>query len=197
MYALLPPSSADTDVAAMEGEKGEQVSFSLPSSSEAAVPQILVADEASILAAIPTDLLATVDLRATWDTRLQRISFRPLHSFFFGSLSEDKKPEPTYPRPKYNSHIASISSLPTRNTSRIMHDLRILTGEAAQSAHIGSWHSRHSSTYGARRAGAWIKEQLSQSLNVLGGRCDFWEYSPYFAPNIVCNIPPTTTKSPF
>lgn len=132
--------------------------------------------------------LSRIDMRATPDTRLTRLVFKPTPEL---GAKEAEKPEPRFRKPKYNSHIAKISSSPSFSPERILQDLRILTGESPQPKSIGEWHSRHSSTYGARRAGRWIKGQLEESLAALNGSCDFWEYSPYFSPNIVCHLPGT------
>lgn len=173
----------------MTSEIGDQVAFSLSSSSQAIEgPEILAINEHNILLALPETLLTTIDQYTTFDTRIQHLVFHPVSSFTT-KADGDKKPEPHYPKPKYNSYIASLASLPTRNTSHILSDLRILTGEDAQPSQVGSWHSRHSSTYGARRAGAWVKGELEESLKRVNGSCNFWVYSPYFAPNVVCHIP--------
>ncbi|EST06860.1 Peptidase M28 [Kalmanozyma brasiliensis GHG001] len=163
-------------------EDAGQVAFHLPTSPSM---QLLSAHGASLVVAVTPSALATIDHHTTFDTRLQRLVFQPLSSF--STLTD--KPEPKYNKPKHNSHVASILSSSAFNASRIESDLRILTGESAQPSEIGEWHSRHSATYGARLAGRWLKSQMEASLSAVNGSCEFWSYSPFFAPNIVCSVP--------
>lgn len=160
-----------------------QMAFQLSIAPQSA-PQILSAHDSSLLVAVTDRSLSTIDMHATFDTRLERLFFRPI-----ATLGDDdiEKPEPTFKKPKYNSVVAKIASSSALNPARIVKDLRILTAEDPQPRDPGKWYSRHSATYGARLAGAWIKQQLEQSLAPLNGSsCDYFEYSPYFAPNIVC-----------
>lgn len=145
----------------------------------------------SLLVALTPHTLSTIDHHTTFDTRLQRLTFRPLSSLST-ALS---KPSPKYKKPKYNNVIAKIGSSSAFHPTRILQDLRILTGEDAQPTSVGEWHSRHSATYGARLAARWIKGEMETSLAPLNGsRCEFWEYSPYFAPNVVCHLPSSGDK---
>ncbi|SPO28192.1 related to aminopeptidase [Ustilago trichophora] len=171
------PDLPDSDTA------GEQISFRIVSETH---PRVITATNNTVVLSLTPEALATIDSRATFDTRIQRLVFRPA-SFY---SDEKPKPEPSFKKPKYNAVIAKLASSSALYPARITKDLRILTGEDPQPKDIGTWHSRHSSTYGARLAGKWIKQQLEQSLSPLNGSsCDFWEYSAYFAPNIVCHVP--------
>lgn len=129
--------------------------------------------------------LATADRWANFDTRLHRVDFRPTNTL---QLNEEDRPEPVFGKPKHNALVSKIASSSALNPARIVKDLRILTGEDAQPAEVGEWHSRHSSTYGARRAAQWIKQQLESSLAPLNASCDYFNYSAYFSPNVVCDI---------
>ncbi|CBQ68324.1 related to aminopeptidase [Sporisorium reilianum SRZ2] len=163
-----------------------QMAFRLP-----ATPKILSVHETSLLVAVTDETLSTLDMHATRDTRLERLYFRPT-----AALSDDMpKPEPTFKKPRYNSIVAKIASSSALSPARIVQDLRILTGESAQPREIGTWHSRHSATYGARRAGAWIQQQLAASLAPLNASCAPFAYSPFFAPNVVCHIPAATSST--
>lgn len=177
-------------------EKAGQMAFSLSPSSRPSPHKlrVLTADDTALVVAMDGPTLATIDLRATFDTRLQRLNFHPTSSLTALEDKNKERPEPTYPEPKHNSIIARIASSSALSPARILHDLRILTGESAQPNGVGEWHSRHSSTYGARRAGKWIKSQLQESLKAIGGECVDWEYSPYFAPNVICKIPASQTS---
>ncbi|CDU25240.1 related to aminopeptidase [Sporisorium scitamineum] len=164
-----------------------QMAFQLSTAQPSAAPKIISAHDSSLLVAVTDQSLSTIDQHATFDTRLERLVFRST-----SSLSDDEieKPEPSFKKPKYHCVIAKIASSSALNPARILKDLRILTGEDPQPRDPGKWHSRHSATYSARLAGTWIKSQLEQSLAPLNGStCDFFEYSPYFAPNVVCHIP--------
>lgn len=150
-------------------------------------------DANTIVLAMDEQALSTIDQRTTFDTRLRRLSFHPTSTLFASPhLQNDKKPEPSFKRPRHNSHIAKLASPNSAafNHTRMLRDVRILTGEAAQPKEIGEWHTRHSATHGARLAAEWIKQQLEESLAPLAGSgCSYFEYSPYFAPNVVCEIP--------
>lgn len=169
------------------GDDAGQMTFYLPRSPSM---QLLRAHDASLLVAVDSQTLSTIDHHTTFDTRLQRLVFHLLSTL---STSTDK-PEPKYKKPKHNSHIASLLSSPAFNASRIEQDLRILTGESTQPSSIGEWHSRHSATYGARLAGRWLKTQMEASLSPVNGSCEFWTYSPFFAPNLVCSIPSASSE---
>ncbi|KAJ9473884.1 putative aminopeptidase [Pseudozyma hubeiensis] len=176
-------------------EVSGQMAFQLSTASaqDPALKLISVHDD-SLLVAVSDAQLATIDQHATFDTRLHHLIFHPISSL--APLdNDDKKTEPTFKEPKYNTVIAKIASSSALSPARIKKDLRILTGEDPQPSDIGTWHSRHSSTYGARLAAKWIKQQLEESLRgVNGSGCEFFEYSPYFAPNVVCRIPSSSSR---
>ena len=165
-----------------------QISFDI-STFDRHAPRLLTATNYTLLLTLTPESLSTIDERATGDTRIQRLVFHPLSSVY-QAASDKPKPEPKFKKPKYNSVVAKIASSSALNPARILQDLRILTGEAAQPKDVGEWHSRHSATHGARLAGKWVQQQLEHSLAPFNGSwCEQWEYSPYFAPNIVCHIP--------
>ncbi len=119
----------------------------------------------SLLVALTPHTLSTIDHHTTFDTRLQRLTFRP-------SLLSLHRPLQTIPQvqeAKYNNVIAKIGSSSAFHPTRILQDLRILTGEDAQPTSVGEWHSRHSATYGARLAARWIKGEMETSLAPLNG----------------------------
>lgn len=198
---MLRASHDQSDDGGREDERedeGDQLAFSFRSpvstsaSSSQSVPRLLTATNNTLVLTLTAESLATIDQSATYDTRIQRLTFRPVSTLSATSLQEEKplKSEPKFKKPKYNSNIARIASSSALNPERIRKDLRILTGEGEQPKEIGKWHTRHSSTAGARLAGKWIKQQLEESLEPLtGSKCEFWEYSPYFAPNVVCKVP--------
>ncbi|PWY99678.1 Zn-dependent exopeptidase, partial [Testicularia cyperi] len=156
--------------------------------------RILSLSEDAIVMAVSPELLSVLDRYISFDTRILLVDFRPLSGS--GSLyDEPEKPEPVFKKPKFNTVVDQIASSSALSEKRILKDLRILTGEDPQPKDIGEWHSRHSSTYGARRAAQWIKQQLEASLSSINGStCSFFEYSPYFAPNVVCHIPAADTE---
>ena len=123
---------------------------------------------------------AQLDTMVPSDTRLRRLAFKP----GFVDTGGDEKPEPHFSKPRFNPLVDHIITSSAFNVERIRRDARTLTGEDKQPS--ASWHSRHSSTYGARRAAEWIKDELTESLrSIPGAHCSFWEYDPYFSPNIV------------
>lgn len=189
LTALVPDAH---DAAA--DEASNQLAFHLATASTSEAIRLISVDEDALLLAVSHKQLATIDKHATFDTRLERLIFHPVSRL---AADEIPKPEPSFENPKYNTVIAKIASSSAFHPERIKKDVRILTGEDVQPKQIGTWHSRHSSTYGARLAAEWIKQQLQQSLAALNGStCEFFEYSAYFAPNVVCRIAATSAVKP-
>ncbi|SNX85274.1 related to aminopeptidase [Melanopsichium pennsylvanicum] len=190
-------------------QESGQESFSIAPVQSWSSPEILSKGDGWMLLTVTEKTLASIDRFATSDTRIQRLAFRPTSSyhslsptgeveigFGVGEKSQNKKPEPKFRKPRHNDVIAKLVSSSALDPQRILKDVRILTGEDKQPKAVGEWHTRHSSTYGARLAGKWIKQQLEESLSRLNGSwCEHWEYSPYFAPNVVCHIASTATLS--
>lgn len=205
---LKPEVVADSLLADHAGDWAARLSDSLAQTLEAptltiqsqdqdAVPQdetplshrLVYSSKDAMLIAVSEETLSVLDQHVTFDTRIQRAFFRPAH--YWRQLDEQPdKPEPVFKKPKFNTVVDSIASSSALSRERILQDLLVLTGEGAQPKDVGEWHSRHSSTHGARLAAEWIKRTMEASLrSINGSTCSFFEYSPYFAPNVVCNIP--------
>ncbi|PWN48365.1 Zn-dependent exopeptidase, partial [Violaceomyces palustris] len=126
------------------------------------------------------------------DTRLNRLSLeRRRASPSANEVASPSKPEPLFEKPRYNPLVDTIISSDALSIKNLRADVRILTGEDRLIDSVG-WKSRHSSTYGARKAAEWIKGEMTKYLGDLpGAKCSLQEYEKYFSPNVVCVIPAT------
>lgn len=128
------------------------------------------------------------------DTRISRLVAQPesrLHQ-------RQSRNESHLPAPRYLPPLHALLFSKTLSVEALRADARILTGEDAKGQRSFSlesnWYSRHSATYGARIAAAWIRARMQHDLAGVGGTCSEWAYDSEFAPNVVCTIPPDANK---
>ncbi|RXW24712.1 hypothetical protein EST38_g1194 [Candolleomyces aberdarensis] len=145
------------------------------STTESPASPILYRTDTSVLVALPSEEVFTIDTRLP---RFWKSTIVPESPSAYRVVSDDsvERVRRVLSELKFSPAVASVVN--NISIPHIQNDIRFLTGEDGQSGIV----SRHSFSPGARTAANWIKNRIEET----GAKCRLENFRLGFAPNVIC-----------
>lgn len=147
------------------------------------VPRLVrVIEDTSALLQVPNTLLPALDLYLPRFVRPQIIH---------DAIAATDKRDFTFPEPRLDCFVSKLARSSHLESHELNITAQIVSGEDQSSLKSEErWSTRHSATYGNRKAGEWIVKQMRSFLSTIPeARCELEPYADNFGPNVVCILP--------